>query len=106
MPHPDKSKLTFTRVQLSYAPGQVDDIKNNDFYDIWFYFLMPNGSIVNQEWTSNGDLRYNKHTFAESRPLTEGFSFARVFQSLILVDLGNNRERPIFCSILTWYSTR
>lgn len=90
MPDSDKSTPAFTRVQLSYRPGQVNDIKNNNFYDIWFYFLDSDGSLVNQDYTANGDQLYNNHSFAWSRPLTEGFSFARVLQSLILVDLGNN----------------
>jgi hypothetical protein len=96
-PLPDKSTSTplFTRAGISFHAGAPDvSIKDEKLFGIWYFFLASGGGIDNQvDVTFDVGRVYNNVTFTESRPLTEGLSFAKVFRSLVLVDLGND-EAP------------
>jgi hypothetical protein len=89
---PDSAKTNspdYTIGQLSYAQGNGTSIQSPDLFTTWYYFLASDGAINNQDLFEYTPQYLNNPTFLISRPLTEGFQFAKVFSSLILVDLGN-----------------
>ncbi|KAF2182930.1 hypothetical protein K469DRAFT_690384 [Zopfia rhizophila CBS 207.26] len=81
-----------TRGTLGYHnKDTTTSMKDSKLFDSWFLFLDSGGGVSNSENTKpdNGEF-YNNPSFSTSRPLTEGFFFAKIFRSLILVDLGNS----------------
>ncbi|KAI9774453.1 MAG: hypothetical protein M1839_001736 [Geoglossum umbratile] len=88
---PDSNNNTpiYTRVTLSYKAGNTTSMKDPRLFNNWYFFLDSNSGIYN-EILDVSEL-YNNLSSPLSRPLTEGFFFAKVFRSLILVDLGNDQ---------------
>ncbi|KAJ4286157.1 hypothetical protein N0V90_013506 [Kalmusia sp. IMI 367209] len=97
-PLPDTNDDTpiYPRARLSYetnSESSKKSIKDPSLFYNWFYFLHPDTGI--RETIENSNLTtsmlYNNVSYSKSRPLTEGLFFAKVFQSVILADLGNNQ---------------
>jgi hypothetical protein len=86
------TEAAYTRATLSYTSNsrETTSMKDTKLFNNQFYFLDEAGNIGDHRNTipENGEL-YNNPSFAVSRPLTEGFFFAKLFRSLLLVDLGN-----------------
>jgi hypothetical protein len=85
--------------QLNYlGNSSVEEIRSHDLFVTQYHFLQWDGSINNP--SSNRPPRlgsqvgslYNNPDFVLSRPLTEGYFFAKVMRSLILTDLGDARR--------------
>lgn len=83
---------TFTNGQLGYIALPATSIKDYKIFNVTYYLLVSDGTIIN-EANDKLDLEqlYNNGKALESRPLTEGLSFAKVFSSLVLVDLGESQ---------------
>jgi hypothetical protein len=84
------STLAFTRAGLNYWRNGTTSMRDPELFRNQFFFIDVTGGI-GDIWNAipdNGGL-YNNPSFPQSRPLTEGFFFAKIFRSLILVDLGN-----------------
>lgn len=83
---------TIVNGQLGYIAQPATSIKDYKIFNVSYYLLASDGSILNES-NDNLDLEelYNNNKAFASRPLTEGLSFAKVFSSLILVDLGESK---------------
>lgn len=91
MPIIDNSKWMTSRAKISYSRTNATDLRDPRLFTSEFYFLADHGGIMDSINTKpdHGDF-YNNPNFIISRPLTEGFFFAKVYRSLVLVDLGNS----------------
>jgi hypothetical protein len=85
-----KNSPEYMNGQLTFAQGNGTSIQSPDLFTTWYYFLASNGDITNQVSFEYIPQKLNNASFIVSRPLTEGFQFAKVFSSLILADLGNS----------------
>lgn len=82
--------LTFTAAGMTFSAGNATSIKDVHLFSPWFYFLGSDGKIANEVPADISTL-YNNQSNWLSSPLTEGLFFAKVFSSLVLVDLGNSQ---------------
>ncbi|CAI6339316.1 unnamed protein product [Periconia digitata] len=91
MPNIDNSEWMTSRATISYSRTNVTDLRDPGLFTFGFYFLTDNGGLMDSGNTKPGHGNfYNNPNFTISRPLTEGFFFAKVYRSLVLVDLGNS----------------
>ncbi|KAH0542166.1 hypothetical protein FGG08_003387 [Glutinoglossum americanum] len=88
LPDSNDNTPVYTHATFSYKAGNTTSMKDPKLFDDWYFFLESDGGIYNE--ILDVDELYNKPSFL-SRPLTEGFFFAKVFRSLILADLGNSQ---------------
>jgi hypothetical protein len=101
-PLPDTNDDTpvYTRARLSYEihpDSNKTSIRDPLLFSNWFYFLHPDTGIRETRGDPNltSSIFYNNASYSKSRPMTEGFFFAKVFRSLILADLGNNHTENL-----------
>jgi hypothetical protein len=82
----------YINADISYYPGDTDDMMSFDLFNVSFSFSTTNGRIITQQddQSSTDPALMNNKTWDLSSPITEGFFFAKVLRSLILVDLGNS----------------
>ena len=90
----------YTKASLQYTlntTSEAKSINDRDFLSIEsYYFLDSAGKIFNDDdsdFHTNVYMAYNNLRIPESRPMTEGFSVARILYSVVLLDLGNS-EAP------------
>ncbi|KAK5206675.1 hypothetical protein LTR41_007668 [Exophiala xenobiotica] len=86
--------VIITNGQLGYlAPNvTVTSIKDDKMFGLTYYLLASDGSITNE--ADDGlslETYFNNPRAVQSLLLTEGLSFAKVFSSLILVDMGDTQ---------------
>jgi hypothetical protein len=91
LPDNNKDTIDYTAAEIAFAPGTTDDMKSFDLFNSTFWFLAADGGIEN----ANTQDMYNNKSWEFSRPMTEGFFFAKVLRSLILVDLGNSKPSNV-----------
>jgi hypothetical protein len=80
---PDSATINspdYTIGQLSYGQWNGTSIESLDIFTTWYYFLDSAGGITNQDSFEYTLQNLNNVAFSVSRPLTEGFQFAKVFQ--------------------------
>jgi hypothetical protein len=82
--------FTLTAAEMGFFSGDATSIKDVHLFNPLFYFLNSSGSEFNQ-LLPDISMHYNNDSYIFSQPLTEGLFFAKVFSSLILVDLGNSQ---------------
>ncbi|KAI9708773.1 MAG: hypothetical protein M1820_003728 [Bogoriella megaspora] len=93
----DGNLPTYTEANLQFnlnTTPTAKSIREKDFFSIDnYYFLSSDGVITNTAksvFHSNVSEAYNNLIVPESRPMTEAFATARIWYSLVLVDLGNS----------------
>jgi hypothetical protein len=96
LPDDDKKSLEITLADFSFQPGSTDDMTNQGLFKVGWSYLEASGKTLNDGMLAgagghNTMMLYNNLTFPLSRPLTEAFFFAKVFRSLVLIDLGNDK---------------
>lgn len=90
--HIDATNTTYAQGRISYTGTDKQSIFDNDIFGLDYFLIDTAGGAVNSD-NDMADVSkvYNNASFELSPPLTEGLWFARVFQSLVLVDLGNSQ---------------
>ena len=89
---PDKDP--WKRAGMTFIPVEGKSIKDSGLFTLRYFTLTSTGYATNLVYPNPSNL-YNNKTLNESRPLTEALFFAKVFRSLILVDLGNNHTENV-----------
>jgi hypothetical protein len=82
-----------TRATLTFSNTSTTSMKDTKLFRNTFFFLDDVGGVRDHLMPDLEPERvelYNNPSIPESRALTEGFFFAKIFRSLILVDLGNS----------------
>jgi hypothetical protein len=83
----------YTLASLTFEPGDSDDITSSSFFNVSYYFQHDDGQISNRNIGDPGynvPSLFNNYTLDVSPPITEAWHFAKVYRSLIMVDLGDN----------------
>lgn len=83
--------VAYTRAGMNFWITNTSSMQDFDLFRTQYFFLDTGGGVTDSfnSVPESGGL-FNNLDFAQSRPLTEGFFFAKVFRSLMLVDLGNS----------------
>ncbi|KAF2472465.1 uncharacterized protein BDR25DRAFT_14566 [Lindgomyces ingoldianus] len=88
------STQPWKRAGMTLTPVKGKSIENSELFTLRYFTLSSTGSAVNAVYSNPSGL-YNNETLNESRPLTEALFFAKVFRSLLLVDLGNSHTENV-----------
>lgn len=90
--HQGDDNYSYTLAEVSFKGTNNTSIMENDIFGLEYYFMDAAGGVLNSD-TDLADVNkvYNNESFELSRPLTECLWFAKVFHSLVLVDLGNSQ---------------
>ena len=96
-PVEEDSNLTFTRAGMNFwYKNTTTSMKDFELFRTKFFFLdSENGVQDSYNAVPKDGKLFNNPDFQLSRPLTEGFFFAKVFRSLMLADLGNTDAENI-----------
>lgn len=93
----------WTKGTMTFRPNITADIKAYEFFDLQYFFLAADASLIN----SLIDLNYmynNRDNTAFSGPLTEGLTWAKIMYSMVLTDLGESRAPNLLLDpvLLQW----
>jgi hypothetical protein len=88
------STAPLKRAGMTFNPVEKKSIKESDLFALRYFTLTSTGTASNLVVKTPSQV-YNNNSLNESGPLTEALFFAKVFRSLLLVDLGNNHTENV-----------
>ena len=91
----NKTNKAITQAEITFRRGPTTDIKAHDLFSVEYFFLLYDGDRVtdetDEEIGADTTKLYNNPDRRWSKPMTEGFMFAKVLRSMILIDLGDEQ---------------